>query len=57
MAIRHFELLGLLLERVPFSGAHWVNDREFQAHVAWFEAWLDTCEWFDLDRVLDAGSS
>jgi Ser/Thr protein kinase RdoA (MazF antagonist) len=51
MAIRHFELLGLLLHRVPFSGAHWVNDRAFQAHVAWFETWLDTCEWFDLDRV------
>lgn len=57
MAVRHFELLGLLLERVPFSGAHWVNDREFQAHVAWFEAWLDTCEGFDLDRILDAESS
>jgi Ser/Thr protein kinase RdoA (MazF antagonist) len=53
MAIRHFELLGLLLQRVPFSGAHWVNHRELRAHVAWFEAWLDACEGFDLAPRLD----
>jgi Ser/Thr protein kinase RdoA (MazF antagonist) len=57
MAIRHFELLGLLLHRVPFSGAHWVNPWEFQAHLAWFQAWLDSCDWFEIDRVLDAESS
>jgi len=57
MAIRHFELLGLLLHRVPFSGAHWVNARQLQTDVAWFKAWLHTCEWFDIDRVLDDESS
>ncbi len=54
MAIRHFELLGLLLQRVPFSGAHWVNQREFQTDVAWFEAWLEGCQGFDVEGVLAA---
>jgi Ser/Thr protein kinase RdoA (MazF antagonist) len=46
MAIRHFELLGIGIYRAPFVGAHWVNSRQLRADVAWFQAWLDTVDWF-----------
>lgn len=46
MAIRHFELLGIGMGRVPFTGAHWVNSKQLHAYVAWFRTWLGSCEWF-----------
>jgi Ser/Thr protein kinase RdoA (MazF antagonist) len=45
MAIRHFELLGIGIYRVPFSGMHWVNREQLQADVAWFRTWLQGHEW------------
>ena len=39
MAIRHFELLGIGIYRVPFSGVHWVNREQLHADVAWFRTW------------------
>ena len=52
MAIRHFELLGIGIYRVPFSGAHWVTNEQLQATVDWFRAWLRSCAWFSRKYAL-----
>jgi Ser/Thr protein kinase RdoA (MazF antagonist) len=49
MAIRHFELLGIGIYRVPFSGAHWVTREQLHATVAWFRAWLRGSDGFNPD--------
>ena len=49
MAIRHFELLGIGIYRVPFSGAHWVTGEQLHATTDWFRAWLRGCTWFGDD--------
>ncbi len=49
MAIRHFELLGIGMYRVPFTGSNWVNREQLHAYVEWFREWLRTCEWLTGD--------
>jgi len=40
LPIRHFELLGIVLERcVRVEGIHWVTDTWLTEHVKWFKTW------------------